>query len=100
MCPTGTGTYAHAVEVVVDYQGEIPAGFDVILLAPCTYLLFQGEPYDDANFMQAVGACMEHINTFNPQVYGYQYATTRAPRMQLAPHGWRGYIEMRPVMRV
>jgi hypothetical protein len=40
---------------------------------------------------------MERIRSFNPQVYGYQYAPELTPRMQLEPQGWRGYIEMLPV---
>jgi len=36
----------------------------------------------------------------NPIVYGYEYADALAPRMQLAPMGWRGYIEMRPVREI
>lgn len=97
MRPAGTGTYAHGVEVAADYSGEIPEGFDVIDLEPGTMMVFQGEPYDDENFQTAVGACMDRIATFNPEVYGYGYAPELAPRMQLAPQGWRGYIEMLPV---
>jgi AraC-like DNA-binding protein len=97
MRPDGTGIYAHGVEVPVDYKGEIPEGFDVIDLAACKMLVFQGEPYDDEYFQDAVGACMERIKSFNPEVYGYEYADELAPRMHLEPWGWRGYIEMRPV---
>jgi len=60
-------------------------------------LVFQGEPYDDEVFDQAISALWERIEIFNPEVYGYEYADELAPRMQLAPLGWRGYIEMRPV---
>lgn len=98
--PEGTGVYAHGVEVPVDFNGDVPAGYDVIDLPPCKMLVFQGEPYDDAVFDQAVGECMRHIGAFNPEVYGYQYAPELAPRMQLAPLGWRGYIEMHPVKEV
>jgi len=97
MRPEGTGIYAHGVEVPGDYAGEVPEGFDVIGLAPCKMLVFQGEPYDDENFEEAVGLCMERIEKFNPEVYGYRFADDLAPRMQLVPLGWRGYIEMRPV---
>ena len=97
MRPQGTSVYAHGVEVASDYAGAIPEGFDVIDLIPCKLLVFQGEPYDDENYMQAVGHCMEHIEKFDPKTYGYEYADDIAPRMQLAPMGWRGYIEMRPV---
>jgi len=63
-------------------------------------LVFQGEPYDDERFMDAVGQCMDRIKKFNPEVYGYRYAPELAPRMQLAPMGWRGYIEMYPIVSV
>lgn len=97
MRPSGTGVYAHGVEVSADYAGTIPEGFDVIDLEPCKLLVFQGEPYDDEYYQEAVGQCIERIGKFNPEVYGYEYAQELAPRMQLAPMGWRGYIEMRPV---
>jgi AraC family transcriptional regulator len=97
MRPAGTGIYAHGVEVAAKYDGAIPEGFDTIDLAPCKLLIFQGEPYNDEDFETAVGICMERIAKFNPEVYGYQYAPELAPRMQLSPLGWRGYIEMHPV---
>lgn len=97
MRPYGTGVYAHGVEVPADFAGGIPDGFDVIDLEPCKLMVFQGEPYDDANFAEAVSQCMERIGAFNPETYGFEYADSIAPRMQLAPQGWRGYIEMRPI---
>jgi hypothetical protein len=30
-------------------------------------------------------------------VYGYEYDYSIAPRMQLEPQGWRGYIELHPI---
>lgn len=100
MRPAGTGIYAHGVEVPENYKGEIPDEFDVIDLKPCKLIVFQGEPYDDEDFQTAVGACMERINDFNPEVYGYEFDDAIAPRMQLSPQGWRGYIEMRPVKSI
>lgn len=97
MRPDGTGVYALGVEVAADYDGEIPVGFDVIELQACKFLVFQGEPYHDDVFQEAVGICMQRIRKFNPEVYGYQYAPALAPRMQLRPEGWRGYIELLPV---
>lgn len=97
MRPEGTGVYAHGLEVPADYSGPVPEGFDVIDLKPCKLLVFQGEPFNDEDYDQAISLCMERITSFNPQVYGYQYAPELAPRMQLAPQGWRGYIELLPV---
>ena len=100
MRPEGTGIYAHCVEVPANYAGGIPEGFDVIDLAPCKLLVFQGEPYRDENFEEAVLGCMSLIEKFNPEVYGYRYAEDLAPKIQLEPWGWRGYIEMRPIRKL
>jgi len=97
MVTPGTGRYAHGVEVGADFAGPVPDGFDTIDLPGCQLMVFQGEPYNDDTFDQAVAACMDRIDSFNPQVYGYRWAPELAPRMQLSPQGWRGYIELRPV---
>lgn len=97
MRPKGTSVYVHGVEIPDDYSGEIPKGFDVIDLPPCKMLVFQGEPYDDEQYGEAIDALWERIAKFNPEVYGYEYAYELAPKMQLAPMGWRGYIEMHPI---
>jgi AraC-like DNA-binding protein len=98
--PDGTGEYAHGVEVPADYSGEVPDGFDAIDLPPCKMLVFQGEPFDDEQYDEAISSLWERIEVFNPVVYGYEYADELAPRMQLAPFGWRGYIEMRPIREI
>lgn len=95
--PAGAGEYAQGVEVPFDYSGEVPGGFDLIDLPACLMMIFQSEPYDDDAFEKAIGTMWAHIPKFNPQVYGYEWANEDAPRMQLEPQGWRGYIEMRPV---
>lgn len=100
MRPAGTGIYAHGVEVPEDFKGIVPDGFEVMELPACQMMVFQGEPYDDEIFEDAVGKCMEQIKRFNPEVYGYEWAPELAPRMQLAPEGWRGYIEMLPVRKI
>lgn len=97
---TENGVYAHAVEVPTDYSVNIPEGFTLLELPPCKYLIFQGEPYDDEKYGEAVGACMENIERFDPEVYGYAFDYEIAPRFQLAPMGWRGYIEGRPVREI
>ena len=97
MIPEGTGVYAFGIEVPADYSGEIPEGFDIINLEPCKMLVCQGEPFADEDWQEAIGSGMEQFQKFNPEVYGYEYADELAPRIQLAPMSWRGYIEMRPV---
>lgn len=98
--PVGTGEYALGVEVPDDYAGVVPDGFDLIDLPASKMLVFQGEPFKDEDFEQAIDAMWKHIPIFNPHVYGYDWAEDTAPRMQLEPQGWRGYMEMRPVREI
>ncbi len=96
----GTSTYVQGVEVPVDYAGAIPEGFDVIELPACTMMVFQGEPYEDDKFGEAIGELRVLIKKYNPEIYGFEWADEEAPRIQLEPQGFRGYIEARPVRPV
>lgn len=93
----GTSQYVQGVEVPMDYAKEIPAGYELVELPVCKMMIFQGEPYNDDDFMESIGEVWEHIDRFDPKVYGYQWAPEDAPRFQLAPFGYRGYIEARSV---
>lgn len=93
----GTSVYAQGVEVPVDYAGEVPEGFDIIDLPPCKMMVFQGEPYEDDNFQEAIGEVWEVMKSYNPEIYGFRWADEDGPKFQLAPMGYRGYIEARPV---
>lgn len=93
----GTSRYVQGVELPLDYVNEIPEGYEVIELPPCKMMIFQGEPYDDADFMEAIGEVWQHIEKLDPTLYGYQWDPEAAPRFQLAPMGNRGYIEALPV---
>ena len=98
--PEGTSYYTQGVEVAPGWQGEIPEGFEVLELPPCKMLMFQGPPYDDEKFMQAIDALWEQTKHYNPEIYGYRWADDLAPKIQLAPMGYRGYIEGRPVVEL
>jgi AraC-like DNA-binding protein len=95
--PEGTSVYTQGVEVPLNYAGEIPEGFEIIELPPCKMLIFQGQPYEDEKFMDAISEFWEQTKNYNPQIYGYEWADMDAPKFQLAPMGYRGYIEGRPV---
>lgn len=91
-----TSEYVQGVEVSMDYSGEIPEGFDVIELPKCKYLMFQGEPFEEADFAEAIGQVWEAIKKYDPQLIGYSWDDSN-PRIQLEPIGTRGYIELHPV---
>ena len=91
-----TSTYVQGVEVAEDYDGVIPEGFDVITLPDADYLMFQGEPFDEEDYCDAIFAVQNAMNRYDPTVIGYCWDDTN-PRIQLEPRGERGYIEMRAV---
>lgn len=93
----GTSPYVQGVEVPQNYAGEIPEGFDVVELEPCKMMVFQGEPYEDDNFEEAIEELWQVMKRYNPEIYGFEWADEDAPRFQLEPQGYRGYIEARPV---
>lgn len=95
--PEGTSIYAQGVEVPVDYQGIVPAGFEMIELSACMMLLFQGDPYDEERFDEAIEAVMKQIDGYDPSLNNCQWSENEGPRIQLEPQGYRGYIEARPV---
>lgn len=92
----GTSEYVQGVEVAVDYEGAVPDGFDVIELPAAKYLMFQGEPFEEEFYTQAIDDVWNSINNYDPSVIGYQW-DERNPRIQLEPIGARGYMEMRAV---
>ncbi len=96
----GTSEYVQGVELPLDYANDIPSGYELIELPSCKLMVFQGEPYDDENFMSEIEEVWDAMEKYDPTVYGFEWAPEQAPRIQLAPMGYRGYIEARPVRAV
>ena len=92
----GTSEYVQGVEVSTDYSGQIPDGFDVVELPKCKYLMFQGEPFEEENFEEAIKEIWAAIEKYNPSSIGYTWDKEN-PRIQLEPIGARGYIELHPI---
>lgn len=97
LIPPGTSEYVQGVEVPLDYANRVPEGFELIELPPCQMMIFQGEPYDDEQFMSEIDSLWQTVAQFDPTLYGFAWAPEAAPRFQLEPQGYRGYIEARPV---
>lgn len=91
-----TSEYVQGVEVPEDYDGEIPEGFDVISLPKAKYLMFQGEPFEEEDYEDAIIQLRNAIKKYDPAVIGFQWDKSN-PRIQLEPIGERGYIELVPV---
>ena len=95
----GTSTYVQGVEVEPDYMGIIPEGFDTIHLPEAEYLRFQGPPFLEENYCEAIRAVQAAMDSYDPAVIGYRWDDEN-PRIQLEPRGERGYIELRAVRRL
>ena len=94
-----TSTYVQGVEVPADYTGPVPDGFAVIELPAADYLMFQGEPFAEEDYCEAISAVQQAMNGYAPETIGYAWDDSN-PRIQLEPRGKRGYIELRPVKRL
>ena len=94
-----TSTYVQGVEVELDHPGAVPEGFDVIRLPEAEYLMFQGQPFCEEDYCQAIRAVQQAMDGYDPAVIGYRWDDDN-PRIQLEPRGERGYIELRAVKRL
>lgn len=98
MKKSGTSTYVQGVEVDKDFEGDIPDGFDIISLPEAEYLMFQGEPFREEDYCEAITAVQQSMNNYDPSVIGYKWDKEN-PRIQLEPIGERGYIELMAVRK-
>lgn len=89
MIKTGTSEYVQGVEVSKDYCGQVPSGYDIITLQACKFMVFNGEEFNDDNFMEEIGLVWQSIEKYNPKTYGYDWDDTQ-PRFQLEPRGEQG----------
>lgn len=89
--------YVKGVELPLDYSKPVPEGFELTEFPPCRMMVFQGPAYNDDDFEEAIGILWEFIKAFDPKLYGYDWADNDGPRFQLAPMGYRGYIEAKPI---
>ena len=94
-----TSTYVQGVEVETDYMGVVPEGFDTIRLPEADYLMFQGQPFREEDYCEAIRTVQTAIDGYDPSVIGYRWDDEN-PRIQMEPRGQRGYIELRAVRRV
>lgn len=98
MKKSGTSTYVQGVEVDKDFEGDIPDGFGIISLPEAEYLMFQGEPFREEDYCEAITAVQQSMNNYDPSVIGYKWDKEN-PRIQLEPRGERGYIELMAVRK-
>ncbi len=92
----GTSEYVQGVEVAADDKGIVPEGFELITLPAAKYMMFQGEPFAEEDYCQAIEDVQRSMAKYDPSVLGLKW-DERQPRIQLEPIGQRGYIELKAV---
>lgn len=92
------GTSEYVQGAVVAGEQDLPEGFEVIDLPATTYLRFQGTPFKEEDYGQAIAELHAFLHAFDPAAMGYAWDKD-APRIQLEPLGERGYIELWPVKK-
>jgi len=97
MIRNGTSKYVQGVELPLDYEKPVPEGYELTEFPPCKMMVFQGPAFEEEAFEEAITDLWALMETFDPTLYGYAWADEDGPRFQLAPMGYRGYIEARPV---
>lgn len=95
----GTSEYVQGVEVAINDISIIPDGFDVITLPATKYLMFQGEPFEEEDYCQAIEMVQASMEKYDPSVIGYAWDNSN-PRIQLEPRGERGYIELKAIQPI
>lgn len=67
----GTCASAAGVEVPLHYNKPLPEGYEMISLVPCTLLYFQGMPFDEQAYCQAIDIVTEAVANYDFGRYGF-----------------------------
>ena len=93
----GTSEYVQGVEFPPTTTVLYRMGSTSSACLPHTYLMFQGESFDEEAYCEAIEQVHSSIEKYDPSVIGHRWDTLN-PRIQLEPIGTRGYIELVPII--
>jgi AraC-like DNA-binding protein len=94
------GNNAFFVEVSLDYDKPLPAAYEIAELPPCTYLYFNGMPYEDQNdFCIAIGILNEVIAAYPFERFGWKRSDD-APVLGMGAEAETGARTAVPVVRI
>ena len=97
----GISKIASGVEVPIDYEKPLPNGYKMAELPECLLLYFQSEPYDNPDdFGKYIGQVFKAIENYDFERYGYKYATSIAPTLNLGAQPESGARIAIPVERI
>jgi AraC family transcriptional regulator len=91
---------AFFVEVPLNYNKPIPDGYELAELPPCTYLYFNGMPFDNQNdFPIAIGIINEAIENYPFEQFGWE-KSENAPYLGMGAEAKTGARSAVPVIRI
>lgn len=97
----GTSPVAAGVELPMEYGGDVPGGYEVITLPPCTMLYFQTGPFEnEEDFGAQIGAVSQAMQAYQPERFGYAYAPELAPRFNFGADAANGAKQAVPVRKL
>lgn len=96
----GTTGNAFFVEVPLSYNKPLADGYEIAELPPCTYLYFNGMPFDNQNdFPIAIGILNEAIENYPFERYGWKKSDD-APYLGMGAEAETGARATVPVERI
>ena len=96
-----TSATASGVEVPTDFSQDVPKGYDLIDLPPCTMLYFRGSPYaDEGDFCEAIGIVNDALSTYDPELYGYEFDYDVAPSFNFGASAAKGARLAVPIRKI
>lgn len=91
---------AFFVEVPSDYNNPLPEGYEIADLPPCTYLYFNGMPFEDQNdYGTAIGILNEAIENYPFEKFGWKRTDT-APVLGMGAEAETGAKTAVPVEKI
>ncbi|MPM92757.1 hypothetical protein SDC9_139893 [bioreactor metagenome] len=96
----GTNGTAFFVEVPIDYDKPILEGYEIAEIPACTYLYFNGMPFDDQNdFCEAIGILNEAIGAYPFEKFGWKQSEN-APYLGMGAEAQTGARAAVPVVKI
>jgi len=89
----GESSYVQGVEEPLGTKEAISEGFKIRNLPQASFLLFQGEPFEEEDYEEAIVSLKKAMDAYDPKPLGYKKKKDGL-RIQLEPRGERGYIEL------
>lgn len=96
----GTSGNAFFVEVPLTYDKSIPDGYEIAELPPCTYLYFNGMPFENhKDFGIAIGILNEAIENYPFEQFGWK-RSDNAPVLGMGAESEMGARTAVPVEKI